>query len=636
MFQPLIDEPPTDPSTMLTAMEDAERITNDAGQECTVFTVDQQLYAVVLDIIWSNPERWVNFVPRLGGMHWLTSFIGACGSLMKGSGLNQWLSSAFASVEKMLIGKKFPMNMRALRFAVLELLRGYVDNADVDSYDNLDSLLCDLATKSIQAEHWINNLIKPVFLMMLYLRAEREGEFALHLHACKMMMPYFFAAKHINYARYGICYINSMEKLPKSVLDPFMEGEHVMRHRRGIWNAIWSDMLIETSYMKDGKGPMGVIGFTTKPATMKVWAKSLHAQTDYISKLKACGGELKADQITHKHEGESRITSDELDRIKLRTFLSNCIHPLDIDSHTENILCNIYTGEIAGKEVNVHTSVSVGIKMMNDFKKDLPHGFRKAISSPIVTMKDGTKKKQGIVTEMYNTDLIFSRVSYLLSIGHLEFERLFYFELSPFPTAHCHDTGEPRYTTSKSVLKNHLKSLVSSRNLKSDSIIIDGNAMLHSAIHWPKSACVSHFIEGVKVYIFKLLAICDIYLIFDRYYEFSIKSDTRRERIGAFMKDHKLSLNTPLPPKEATMTSSKNKIQIIELINKELLSAAISLRSCTKLITSMDPTPTQVHLGLQTQRVDLKLPMKSPILLSQCRPRQQSQRDEQIFWYVQR
>ena len=88
LFQPLIDEPSTDPSTMLTAMEDAERITNDAGQECTVFTVDQQLYDVVLDIIWSNPERWVNFVPRLGGMHWLTSFIGACGSLMKGSGLN--------------------------------------------------------------------------------------------------------------------------------------------------------------------------------------------------------------------------------------------------------------------------------------------------------------------------------------------------------------------------------------------------------------------------------------------------------------------------------------------------------------------------------------------------------------------
>ena len=75
------------------------------------------------------------------------------------------------------------------------------------------------------------------------------------------------------------------------------------------------------------------------------------------------------------------------------------------------------------------------------------------------------------------------------------------------------------------------------------------------------------------------------------------------------------------------MTSSKNKIQII--ITKELLSAAISLRSCTKLIiTSMDPTPTQVHLGLQTQRVDLKttheeadiiIPMQAKAAISEGR-----------------
>ena len=54
-----------------------------------------------------------------------------------------------------------------------------------------------------------------------------------------------------------------MEKLPPEVLNQFMNGEHVMRHQEGIWNAIWSDMMIETSYMKIGKGPAGVIGYTT-------------------------------------------------------------------------------------------------------------------------------------------------------------------------------------------------------------------------------------------------------------------------------------------------------------------------------------------------------------------------------------
>ena len=155
----------------------------------------------------------------------------------------------------------------------------------------------------------------------------------------------------------------------------------------------------------------------------------------------------------------------------------------------------------------------------------------------------------------------FSRVSYLVSIGHLEFERLFHFELSPFPTAFCNDSGEPKYITTKSTLKNKLKSPISSRNLRSDCIIIDGNAMLHSATHWPKNSLVTNLIDGVKAYIFKLLEQCDIYLIFDRYYEFSIKSNTRNERIGAFKKHYNLSLNMPLPPKEATMTSSKTKFK---------------------------------------------------------------------------
>ena len=101
------DEPPTDLSTILTAMEDVEQIAKDAGQKHTVFTSDQQLYAIVLNIASCNPKRWEYFIPRLGGMHWLVSFIGTCGSLMKGSGLHQYIS-AFAGVSKMLIGKKVP------------------------------------------------------------------------------------------------------------------------------------------------------------------------------------------------------------------------------------------------------------------------------------------------------------------------------------------------------------------------------------------------------------------------------------------------------------------------------------------------------------------------------------------------
>ena len=66
------------------------------------------------------------------------------------------------------------------------------------------------------------------------------------------MIPYFSAAGHWKYARESICYLRSMEKLSGDIFHKFMKGEHVMRHQKGLWNGVWSDMMIETTYMKYG------------------------------------------------------------------------------------------------------------------------------------------------------------------------------------------------------------------------------------------------------------------------------------------------------------------------------------------------------------------------------------------------
>ena len=98
------------------------------------------------------------------------------------------------------------------------------------------TVLDDLAAKSRTTKMWVDGFIKPVLTMMLYVRAERSGDWPLHLQAVKLMMPYFFASSHINYARYGLYYLRSMEALPENVLQHFMKGAHVMRHISGLWN----------------------------------------------------------------------------------------------------------------------------------------------------------------------------------------------------------------------------------------------------------------------------------------------------------------------------------------------------------------------------------------------------------------
>jgi len=55
---------------------------------------------------------------------------------------------------------------------------------------------------------WIDVFIKPVLLMMVFVRAEREADWPLHLWAVAKMNSYFFAAGHCNYARYDFCLLD--------------------------------------------------------------------------------------------------------------------------------------------------------------------------------------------------------------------------------------------------------------------------------------------------------------------------------------------------------------------------------------------------------------------------------------------
>ena len=171
--------------------------------------------------------------------------------------------------------------------------------------------------------------------------------------------------------------------------------------------------MIESSYMKIGKSPVGVIGFTTSSATMSVWAKSMHAQTSYLNQFFSCGGQEELEQKTHKMESKGRIFSDESDRSKLRCFLADCIHPLDVDCHAENRLCNIVTGEVADNNVNVNESVQRGIESMKEFERKLPQGFKNPISSTVRTMTEVKKEsipkeKKSIAQSLYSHGSAFS------------------------------------------------------------------------------------------------------------------------------------------------------------------------------------------------------------------------------------
>ena len=151
-----------------------------------------------------------------------------------------------------------------------------------NSFDNMDELLQELdaiSVKSKTSQLWVDSLIKPIFAILKYIRTEREADWALHLDTVKEVIPLFFAAGHTHYARYALYYLRPMECLPTEVCKHFMAREHTMHQTSGLFNGIWTDMAIETTFMRYGHGRRGIAGITLKQETLK------HGHTVYMHEM---------------------------------------------------------------------------------------------------------------------------------------------------------------------------------------------------------------------------------------------------------------------------------------------------------------------------------------------------------------
>ena len=390
--------------------------------------------------------------------------------------------------------------------------------------------------ESKTSQLWIDCLIKPVFIILKHLRAECEADWALHLDTVREMMPLFFAAGHTHYARYVLqllYYLRTMEHLPAEVFKHFIAREHTMHHTPGFFNGIWTDMAVETTYMRYGHGRKGVIGITLKPETLKTWAYSLHACNRLINDLNEIRDKegLPA-QTYHKEEMPSRIKADAMDRKALHEKLELIIDLLNPEQHQEGLI-NVVTGKVINHQsVNVNNAVMLGKRQMETFEQSWPDGFHDTIPKTVVTMANTRKSIKVGDPKVFDTETIYARAMALQSGPRsLNINSLMSHELAPYPVSMFKTNGQMREVKTKATLKNDLKIVTSGRNARKDEevLFLDGCAVLW-VIPWPTSGTVQNYLNQFRSHIIKLLEKTDVYLVFDRYKSESTKESTRQGR----------------------------------------------------------------------------------------------------------
>ena len=141
MFLQIIDLSPTDPTCIYTTLEfviDQEKSLN---IRMPVLTFDQALWLKATEI--ANCKS-MNIVLILGGFHLMMSFMGGIGSLMKGSGLLEALSTCYGvnAIEQMMSGKAVSRGLRGHVLAASALQRKLMtplfpnSNLQTHSYNN--------------------------------------------------------------------------------------------------------------------------------------------------------------------------------------------------------------------------------------------------------------------------------------------------------------------------------------------------------------------------------------------------------------------------------------------------------------------------------------------------------------------
>ena len=213
--------------------------------------------------------------------------------------------------------------------------------------------------------------------------------------------------------------------------------------------------------------------------------------------------------------------------------------------------------------------------------------------------------------DCYDTDLIYSRVMGLMSSREIDLKELFSHELAPIPTSMFEDNGDMRITQSNSSLKQKLQVEQSSQTLSfPDTIIIDGCALLW-IIQWPNQGVIQDFVNNVLEYVFRKFEHSDVYVIFDRYFEYSTKSATRTSHAAQQASQrHELTSSTPLPSQTIGLRVTENKQQIISTICEQLKEKGKIHNETSKhrlLVTGPSSEPIEIFKGVGIQRKDLEL-----------------------------
>jgi len=536
-YLPTINAPATNMSTVHQVLVKAMSYMNSLQLSEIVCVFDQALYAKAAEIVWNDQARFSPIILRMGTFHTMCNLLSILGKRFGDAGLRDLAVEnniiAEGSISKVLDGRHYNRGVRLHKIVYEGLLRllwqGFFSeiesrqslrdvldvalqelgaissNPDSETMQkllshqptvrilNLFSQYCDEMRneRGPMAAFWMT-YVDIVEILLAMIRASREGNWSLHLHSVRSLLPWCFAYDKVNYARYLSVYLAQMSRLvydhPEIYKQMMDGGFSVQLSDNNPFGRVPVDQTLEETINKDTQTAGGTKGFSLNTSAVARYYLSAEFRSVVLRQIRQLtDGDEGERKVSHPDLGNRRMQKDERDVQAVSQLLqTSWVHPF---AREDTQISSLSTGIIVpdGVKKDLIRAEQVGRSAAKQFVDErLSKGEKfydpltklklKTFASMQVTKKTAAGNRE-IMLKADNR--LFGRMLLIGCSRQLDMQEVLRHPLGTIPWALANHDGSLK-KTAKAALANHLESgvLPEETTPRPSAAIIDGMGLV--------------------------------------------------------------------------------------------------------------------------------------------------------------
>ena len=563
-----------------------------------VVAADQPIFSVAKEIQWRNAETHGedHFVVMFGGLHIEMAFLKVLGQWLAGGG---WVESIVdADVASSGIAESFlkashvtrtrrahQVTICSLHTLLHEAYHQYVHDLPAAAQPLAVDEWCNVQCKTHPTFHFWKITMSLEFLLLMFVRSLREGNFQNYISSLKSIVPWFFALDHPNYARWlpiHLCDMVSLKERHPEIHQAFEEGNFVVNKTANQFSGISLDHAHEQNNALV-KGEGGVLGLTESPSALRRWTVGGPEVARMIVEFENAVQNEKVHTTSEKHHDATPAVQRKFlkDVQALTQIMRKSGNPFK-DTSSELVVLNSRDIADASVTETMNTIEELGKRKFDEFVTQRIDSRTQMLSDPIKRNKltlIGTPPKKlktnlaSKVSDLKQDCSLFSRLYIASQSREGNLDEFFLHENQTFPPSLA-QYGKMR-CTNKSTLLGCLEDVrqnYSSRPMV-DAIIIDGAAAVH--ILTPRD-CTDFGSYAQKVFLpfIDSKIQCSALrtdLVWDVYMKDSLKANTREKRGSGARR--RVATDTKIPQNwNDFLRNSDNKSELFRFLSHQCMS----------------------------------------------------------------